>query len=169
MRLIKAPVRLISLSLSFNQVSCLMAEARSAENPRDRVAEAFDAAVRKHGLQPLGQFFIIPSGVLPERTNQDESVRDATLDQTGRFIERKPQNIIVTADSAAGLLSDTHDFCLLIEKQKPGFTAENRFFLTGLYMGYAGERVVKTLPVPVQDRAPISQVTSQLRRLLGPP
>lgn len=170
-QLIKAPVRLVSLSLSFNQVSRLMAEARAAENPRDKVAEAFDAAVRKHHLQPLGQFFIIPSRVLPERTNENESVRDATLDETGRFIEKKPQNIIVTADSAAELLSGTHDFCLLIEKQKPGFTAENRFFLTGLYMGYAepGERVVNTLPVPAQDRVPISQVTSELRRLLGPP
>lgn len=164
-QIVERPVKLVSLSLSFNQASKLMEE--QAKTGQDLVAQAFEKAVQKHRLEPLGEFFIIPTSLLPDTPGEKETVRAATQNETKQHIENHIHQTILTVESADRLLSGVHAVAMLIEAKQPGFIGKNRFIMAGLYLGDTGG-AVKNLPLPEQNNAPITQITSELRRLAGP-
>jgi hypothetical protein len=161
-------LKMISLRLSFNQVSKLMAEAAKPDNDKnpDAVYMAFHAAT--HGkadtlpLVPFGRFFILPESALPQHPGQKEFVSTTTVDHALECLDKKPEKVIFTTSHATRLLMAAHELYLTAEAAKPGFVTE-RMYIAGLYRDQNRQPV--SFPVANRNEAPITRVTSELCRI----
>jgi len=168
--LLSADVKLVTLSLTFNEVVRLGKNfaaqhggAKLSEIPNngeDALSRAFRDCAVENNLVPLGQYFVSSRSLLEsfapgEMPETEKGMSDACMET--------PNETIALFTDAGEILKDLQTMLLFNELDFPGYASTNRYYVSGLFAGSTQEA---KLPVAAQDKAPLAMVLPELRRTM---
>ncbi len=175
-RLISADIRMITLSLNFNEIIKMGARLSQAHGgvplssltdggAAGPLAAEFAIAAAKNGLTPLGHYFVTSQKTLESFAHFSDTPQ-TELDLGEMFMNCPNETMGIFTD-ATTILPSLHRALLLNEIDFPGYASGNRYYITGLFTTAESEAA---LPLPPQSGAPeepAARVFAELQRTLG--
>lgn len=169
----EAPVRLVTLSMTFNEVVQMGAALAARHGGKklcditpdgsDKITRLFAEQAQAHGLMPLGQYFVTSRAMLESFVPGGKDLPDLEEGMEDLCMET-PNETVGFFKKAETILPDLHCMLLFNEGDFPGYASKNRYYVSGLF---AGAFKPAKLPVEKQTGEAFPRVMAELHRTLG--
>ena len=166
-------IKLVTLTVTFNELMRMGAEFSKKHGGQkvcqlrgqggDKISTAFAKIAAEEGLRGLGEFY-----VTSDKQMQALRGRVPEIDQDGDAVMENPAENILALSSSEAVLPELHSLVAFNEIDFPGWGSQNKFHITGVFLGQAKDLTEADFPINSLSGSDghLPRVMQELRRTL---